>query len=117
MSTANACVPRKPEATHPSGIYRRRRPERTVLYHAVQENIETYLSQARWEDPLGGAVPAYVEHDLRQYLTCGLLAHGFARAFCDECGHDFLIAFSCKGRGVCPSCNTRRMGEQGPNVR
>jgi hypothetical protein len=84
MSTANACVPRKPEATHPSGIYRRRRPERTVLYHAVQENIETYLSQARWEDPLGGAVPAYVEHDLRQYLTCGLLAHGFARAFCEH---------------------------------
>ena len=42
---------------------------------------------------------------------CGILAHGFARAFCDECQHDFLIAFSCKGRGVCPSCNTRRMVE------
>jgi starch phosphorylase len=24
-------------------------------------------------------VPAYVEHDLRQYLTCGILAHGFTR--------------------------------------
>jgi hypothetical protein len=70
-----------------------------MLYQAVQENIETYLSQAHWEDPLGDAVPAYVEHDLRQYLTCGIFAHGFARAFCDECGHDFLIAFSCKGRG------------------
>ena len=23
----------------------------------------------------------------------------------------FLVAFSCKGRGVCPSCNTRRMVE------
>jgi len=23
----------------------------------------------------------------------------------------FLVAFSCKGRGVCPSCNTRRMAE------
>jgi hypothetical protein len=111
MSTANACVLRKPEATPSPGIYRRRRPERTVLYQAVQENIETYFSQARWEAPLGKAVPAYVEHDLRQYLTCGILAHGFARAFCDECGHDFLIAFSCKGRGVCPSCNTRRMAQ------
>jgi hypothetical protein len=28
-----------------------------------------------------------------------LLAYGFARAYCEECGHDFLIAFSCKGRG------------------
>jgi hypothetical protein len=25
---------------------------------------------------------------------------GFARARCDDCGHDFLIAFSCKGRGI-----------------
>jgi len=28
----------------------------------------------------------------------GDLAHGFARAICDACQHDFLIAFSCKGR-------------------
>jgi hypothetical protein len=69
---------------HPPGIYRRRRPERTVLYQAVQENIETYLSQAHWENPLGDAVPAYVEYDLRQYLTCGIFAHGFARTFCEH---------------------------------
>jgi hypothetical protein len=25
--------------------------------------------------------------------------------------HDFLVTFSCKGRGLCPSCNTRRMVE------
>jgi len=42
---------------------------------------------------------------------CGILAHGFARARCGECGHDYLIAYSCKGRGVCPSCTTRRMVE------
>ena len=30
---------------------------------------------------------------------------------CGECGHDLPQAFSCKGRGVCPSCNTRRMVE------
>lgn len=28
-----------------------------------------------------------------------------------ECGHDFLVAFSCKGRGLCTSCNARRMAE------
>ncbi len=72
MPAVSACVSRKPEATHSPGIYRRRRPERTVLY------------QARWEDPLGDAVPACVEHDLRKYLKCGILAHGFARAFWDE---------------------------------
>ena len=46
-----------------------------------------------------------------KYLECGIFAHGFARARCDDCGHDYFVAFSCQGRGVCPSCNTRRMVE------
>jgi hypothetical protein len=50
-----------------------------------------------------------VEREFRRYLECGILAHGFARARCGQCGHDILIAFSCKGRGVCTSCNARRM--------
>ena len=36
---------------------------------------------------------------------------GFARARCGDCGHDYIVVFSCKGRGVCPACNTRRMVE------
>ena len=30
---------------------------------------------------------------------------------CTDCGHDRLLAFSCKGRGVCPSLGVRRMAE------
>jgi hypothetical protein len=60
---------------------------------------------------LQAGVPQYVEREFRHYLECGILAHGFARARCGEGGHDFLMAFSCKGRGVCPSCNARRMVE------
>jgi hypothetical protein len=90
-------------------VYRRRRPERTPLYRTVQGHLETYLALA--QEAQGEDVPAYVEREFRRYLECGILAHGFARARCGECGHDFLIAFSCKGRGVCPSCNARRMVE------
>ena len=39
------------------------------------------------------------------------MAHGFARLWCEDCAHDYLVAFSCKGRAVCPSCNARRMDE------
>ncbi len=92
-----------------AGIYRRRRPAETLLYRVVQEHLETYLSLA--DDPAGDGLPRYVERDFRKYLDCGILARGFARARCAECGHDFLVAFSCKGRGVCPSCNARRMAE------
>lgn len=61
-------------------------------------------------------VPSWVERDFRAYLKCGILAHGFARARCDACGHERLVAFSCKGRGVCPSCNSRRMAEVGAHL-
>jgi hypothetical protein len=36
------------------------------------------------------------------------LAHGFARVRCESCEDEFLVAFSCKGRGVCPSCNAKQ---------
>jgi hypothetical protein len=34
-----------------------------------------------------------------------------ARARCTSCGQGFVVAFSCKGRGNCPSCNGRRMAQ------
>jgi len=89
--------------------YRRRRPEKTLWYRTVQTHFETWLALSTGQGD--ESTPAYIEQAFRRYLDCGILANGFARAHCDECGHDFLIAFSCKGRGVCPSCNTRRMAE------
>jgi hypothetical protein len=89
--------------------YRRRRPERTLLYRTVQPQLETWLALRGGAYDEADALPGYVAHAFRRYLECGILADGFARARCGECGHDFLIAFSCKGRGGCPSCNTRRM--------
>jgi len=56
-------------------------------------------------------VPGYVEEELRGYLECGLLCFGFARAVCMTCRTGFVVAFSCKGRGVCPSCNGRHMSQ------
>jgi len=54
-------------------------------------------------------LPKYVEHEFRRDLECGIHAHGFARALCADCGHELLLPFSCKLRGLCPSCNGRRM--------
>jgi hypothetical protein len=45
------------------------------------------------------------------FLECGLLARGFLRLRCGDCGHDKLAAFSCKRRGFCPSCGARRMAQ------
>jgi hypothetical protein len=89
--------------------YRRREPERSVLHRVVRDDIETFLHRQREEHPAGVGVPRFVEDELRAFLRCGLLAHGFARFRCTGCGADRLVAFSCKGRGVCPSCAGRRM--------
>jgi len=48
---------------------------------------------------------------LRSAVSRSLQTSAFARAWCEDCGHDYFVAYSCKGRGVCPSCNTRRMVE------
>jgi hypothetical protein len=90
--------------------YRRRDPANTPLYRVMQNHLETYIALCHddWEDE---SIPPYAERALRRYLECGILAYGFARARCAECGHDFLVAFSCKGRGACPSCNSRHMVE------
>jgi len=75
--------------------YRRRRPADTPLYRAVQNHLETFLALCRndWEDE---RILPHAERELRAYLECGILAYGFARVRCGECGHDFLVAFQCK---------------------
>lgn len=90
-------------------VYRQRRPEKTPLYKTIQRNIETWI--AKKED-----VPYPIRKEFYNYLKCGIFSHGFARAHCNKCKENFLVAFSCKGRGVCPSCNTKRMAETAANL-
>ena len=103
MPATAACVSPR------SAVYRRRQPERTLLYRTVQAHLATWL--ALHDEGAGETAPAATEREFRRYLECGILAHGFARARCADCGHDFFVAYSCKCRGVCPSCTTRRMVE------
>ena len=48
---------------------------------------------------------------MRAYLDCGILAYGFVRARCEDCGASRAVAFSCKKRGFCPACCGRRMAD------
>jgi hypothetical protein len=79
-----------------------------VLHGVVHEYLETFLAHAQ---ALERSVPRFVERELRAYLECGLLQFGFLRVHCSACGLDRLVAFSCKGRGFCPSCVGRRMAD------
>ena len=46
-----------------------------------------------------------------RYLDCGDWNSGFARVRCRKCPEEFLVAFSCRGRGLCPSCGAKRAAE------
>jgi DNA-directed RNA polymerase subunit RPC12/RpoP len=75
----------------------------------VQQHAATFIAQA--EDAAGADLPQFVKDEVDAFLECGILAHGFVRLRCGDCGHDNLVAFSCKRRGVCPSCGARRMDQ------
>ena len=74
--------------------YVRRRPEDTVLHHVVREHLETFLAEARLRGG-GEGLPVFVEREFREFLSCGVLARGFARFRCTDCQREILVAFSC----------------------
>jgi hypothetical protein len=87
--------------------YRARRPEQTVLHQTLSAHFGEFRARA---DEQGG-LPKFVVRELEAYLRCGLLAYGCVLLACRACGHSQLVAFSCKRRGICPSCCGRRMSD------
>ncbi|MGB6363834.1 MAG: transposase [Thermoanaerobaculia bacterium] len=90
-------------------VYRARRPERTVLYRALAHHFERFLLayEERFE-PTHGYLRRCVEPAVHRYLDCGIFDQGVARIRCPDCRHEFLVAFSCKLRALCPSCHQKR---------
>ncbi|MDO8349366.1 MAG: transposase [Planctomycetota bacterium] len=87
---------------------KRREPETTVLYRLVQAEWNTFVQRAEAGERV---VPRFCRREVEGYLRCGVLGYGFARVHCAQCKQDEVVAFSCKGRGFCPSCGTRRMAD------
>lgn len=78
--TLASCAQRESKSVPGTAVYRRRQPERSVVYQVLQGHLETWLAGCREEDEDGFPVAGYIELDFRKYLECGILAHRFARA-------------------------------------
>ncbi len=97
----------------PSG-YQPCNPKASAYYKCVENHFEE-LEQA-WDDMYKsryGYWRTYVMTVIYKYLDCGNLHFGFARVRCEDCGHKYLLAFSCKRRHFCPSCHQKRVVEYG----
>ena len=66
------------------GDYRPRDAEHAVLY---REHLDAFLETTRRQAD-GVPLPAFVEQEFYDFLTCGILAHGFSRLRCTECTLD-----------------------------
>ncbi len=100
-------------AAAPTHAYRPRTREHTVLHGLVREHLATFLRAAEHGEH---GLPAFVEQEFRDFLTCGAWGRGFARFQCYDCYAGRLVPFSCKGRGFCPSCGGRRMAERAAHL-
>ena len=86
----------------------RRRPEGGVLHEVVRRGWPELAREV--------SLPPRVHGEVRRYLGCGQLARGFVQVQCDDCRASRLVAFSCKGRGWCPSCAAKRALESSTHL-
>ncbi len=64
--------------------YERHRPEQTTLYRLVQQHASVFIAEA--EAAAGADLPQFVKDEFDAFLECGILAHGFLRLRCGDCG-------------------------------
>jgi hypothetical protein len=91
-------------------IYRPRRPQESALYQCLEHYWEEFQQAYTlfYEKDYGPLRPV-VEKTVERFLECGILRHGFARIRCGNCHEEYLLAFSCKTRYFCPSCQAKRV--------
>ena len=64
--------------------YERHRLEQTTLYRLVQQHAATFIAQA--EAHACADLPQFFKDGFDAFLECGILAHGFLRLRCGDCG-------------------------------
>ena len=91
-------------------IYRQRHPPKSALYQCLEHYWEEFKQAYTplYEKDYGPLRPV-VEKTVERFLECGILRHGFARIRCGSCHEEYLLAFSCKTRYFCPSCQAKRV--------
>jgi ribosomal protein S27E len=85
-----------------------------VLFHYFDQFLAEY--EERFERDYGFLRPI-IKEVVERYLDCGNPRCGFARIRCPDCGEERLLYFSCRSRGFCPSCHSKRREEWGEWMR
>ena len=91
-------------------VYRARQPKASPLWQCLSRHFDAFLEgyEERYQSRYGFLRPI-IPQVVNKFLDCGDLEQGFARVRCDHCKHEYLLAFSCKGRWFCPSCHQKKV--------
>ena len=98
-------------------VYQPRSPRASDYFRCIEAHFEQL--EMFWDERYGrryGFWRPYVKEVICRYLDCGDLHFGFARVKCKDCGHEYLLPFSCKRRHFCPSCHQKRVVEFGERL-
>ena len=90
-----------------------RDPKKTVLWQTLNSGLDSFIERS---ETRGQFLPGVVKSEVNAFLECGILENGFSKLGCTTCGHVRALAFSCKRRGICPSCGGRRMNQTAANL-
>jgi len=91
-------------------VYRSRRPKASPLWQCLSGHFDAFLELYEEQyQPRYGFLRPIIPEVVNKFLDCGDLERGFARVRCDDCKHEYLLAFSCKGRWFCPSCHQKKV--------
>jgi hypothetical protein len=93
----------------PGKFYRPRDHEASPFFKVVRNHFGEFekVYQERYQERYGYWRPV-IRSSIDKFLKCGDLKEGFARVRCPECREEFFVAFSCRQRSCCPSCDQKR---------
>ena len=94
----------------PAAVYEPRNPRASSLFALVEDHYEEFerVYDDRYQEHYG-PWRKVIGEVMRKYLECGELHRGFARLACGRCRYQAILAYSCKCRLFCPSCQQKRI--------
>ena len=90
-------------------LYRPRNPKASPFFKLVRDHFDKFerVYEERFQRKYGYWRPV-MRNAIDKYIKCGDLREGFVRVRCPDCGKEFFVAFSCRQRCCCPSCDQKR---------
>ena len=85
--------------TDSAAVYHPREPKASPLWHLLHKHFDDF--QFHYDSCFireYGFLRPIIPEVVRGFLKCGKLANGFVRVRCSDCHHEYLLAFSCRGR-------------------